>query len=54
MTNNNQSTKSQKLEQIIKLLKFIITLDDMEIIKATIESIVEILEEENNNQLIDT
>jgi Trp operon repressor len=44
----NQSVNKQKLEQIIKLLKFILTIDDMEIIKSTLESVVEILEEENN------
>lgn len=43
------NVKSEKLQQIIKLLKFIITLDDLEIICATLESIIEILEEENNN-----
>ncbi len=43
----NNSSKSLKLEQITKLLKFLLTLNDMEIIKATLESIIEILEEEN-------
>lgn len=36
----------QKLLQIVGLLKFIQSLDDEEIIKSTIESIIEILEEE--------
>jgi hypothetical protein len=35
-----------KLQQIVDLLKFVLTLDDEEIIKSTIESVVEILEEE--------
>lgn len=43
-----KSIKYDKLHQVIKLLKFIVTLDDLEIIKATIEAITEILEEENN------
>jgi len=43
-----QSVKNQKIQQIIKLLKFILTIDDLEIIKSTIESVTEILEEENN------
>jgi len=50
-TNNimeTQSVKNQKIQQIIKLLKFILTIDDLEIIKSTIESVTEILEEENN------
>jgi len=38
----------EKLKQIMDLLKFVITLDDEEIIKSTIESIIEILEEEIN------
>lgn len=37
----------QKIIQIIALLKFIKTLDDEEIIKSTIESVIEILEEIN-------
>jgi len=35
-----------KLEQVIALLKFVLTLDDEEIIKSTVESVIEILEEE--------
>lgn len=35
-----------KLEQVIDLLKFALTLDDEEIIKSTVESVIEILEEE--------
>lgn len=41
----NQELKN-KLQKIIDLLKFILTLDDDEIIKSTIESIIEVLEEE--------
>lgn len=36
----------QKLQQINELLRFILTLDDEEIIKSTIESVIEILQEE--------
>ncbi len=35
-----------KLAQVIELLKFALTLDDEEIIKSTVESVIEILEEE--------
>ncbi len=35
-----------KLEQVIELLKFALTLDDEEIMKSTVESVIEILEEE--------
>jgi hypothetical protein len=38
--------RKQKLIQIVELLKFSLTLDDEEIMKSTIESIIEILEEE--------
>jgi len=49
---DNQSVKVQKIQQIIKLLKFILTIDDLEIMKSTIESIIEMLSEisdEKNN-----
>lgn len=36
----------QKLLQVVGLLKFVKSLDDEEIIKTTIESVIEILEEE--------
>lgn len=35
-----------KLEQIVELLKFALSLEDHEIIKSTVESVIEILEEE--------
>ena len=35
-----------KLKQIIELLKFALSLEDQEIIKSTVESIIEILQEE--------
>lgn len=47
MTSQDLSPKEKKLQQAVKLLKFLITLDDIEIIKHTLESVVEILEEEN-------
>jgi len=43
----NQELKI-KLRQIVDLLKFVLTLDDEEIVKSTIESIIEVLEEEIN------
>jgi hypothetical protein len=36
----------QKLEQAVSLLKFVLSADDGEIIKYTIESVIELLEEE--------
>jgi cobalamin biosynthesis protein CobD/CbiB len=39
------SIKKQKLEQAISLLKFVLDLDDEEIVKSAIESVIESLEE---------
>jgi hypothetical protein len=44
MTNENHSDK-HKIEQVIELLKFALSLEDEEIIKSTVESVIEILEE---------
>jgi hypothetical protein len=51
MTEKNTSTqeKKQRLRQIAELLRFSLTLDDEEIIKATIESVIELLEEESDS-----
>jgi len=40
------SSKNDKLKKIISLLRFILTVEDEEVIKSTIESIIEMLEEE--------
>lgn len=40
----------KKLNHIIELLKLVLTLDDEEMVKVTIESIIEILEEETNRK----
>jgi hypothetical protein len=37
--------KNQRLQQIIELLQFALSLDDEEIIKSTVESVIEILQE---------
>lgn len=42
------SAKSMKIKQVVELLRFVLTLDDEEIVKSTIESIIELLEEEMN------
>ena len=39
------SLERQKLENIIKLLKFITTVDDPEILNSTVESVIETLED---------
>lgn len=38
----------ERLQHIVELLKFVLTLDDEEIIKPTVESVIELLEEEIN------
>ena len=45
---NKSKDKKHKHRKIIDQLKFTLTLDDEEIMKATIESIIESLEEEIN------
>lgn len=42
----SKKNKNIKIQQIIGILKFILTLDDREIIISSIEAIVEMLEEE--------
>ena len=49
MTNKtDKDNKNQTLTHVVGLLKFVLTLDDEEIVKSTIESVIELLEEENN------
>jgi hypothetical protein len=42
------SDKNFKLKKIVKILKFLLTIDDEEVTKSSIESIIEMLEEEIN------
>lgn len=44
----NSDDKDDKIKRAIKMLKFILTVDDEEITKSSIESVIEILEEEIN------
>lgn len=47
MPKKTKSTDRQrKLQQIVELLKFVLTSDDEEITRSTIESVIELLEEE--------
>lgn len=41
-----RSDKKQSLKKILELLKYSLSLDDEEIIRSTVESVIEILEEE--------
>lgn len=45
---DDKSIRNQKLLQIVDLLKFVLTLDDQEIVVSTIESVIESLEDEIN------
>lgn len=42
----NEDKDNSKLEQVVALLKFALSLEDEEIIKSTVESVIEVLEEE--------
>lgn len=44
-----KKNKKQNLKKVQELLKFILTVDDEEIVRSTIESVIEILEEEINS-----
>ena len=47
MPKNSSNINSRKqLQHIVDLLKFVLELDNEEIIKSSIESIIELLEEE--------
>jgi len=43
---NGGDGDKHKLERVIELLKFALSLDDEEIMKSTVESVIEILQEE--------
>jgi hypothetical protein len=45
---NNMSNKNEKIKAVIEILKFILSIDDEEIMRSSIESIIETL-----NELID-
>ncbi len=38
-------TKKEKVKQVIEIIKFILTTDDPDIIKPSLESVIETLEE---------
>ena len=43
--NDSKLGKKTKLKRVIELLKFVLTLDDPELTKSTVESVIELLEE---------
>ncbi len=46
MPKKSSKNDKHKPQLVVELLKFSLTLDDEEIIKSTVESVIEILEEE--------
>lgn len=42
------TSKDENIKKALKLLKFLLTIDDVEVIKSSLEAIVEMLEEEIN------
>ena len=44
----DEPVSKERLKKVVELLKFVLTLDDEEIVKSTIESVIELLEEENS------
>jgi hypothetical protein len=46
MSKKKTDLRKDKLQQVVALLKFVLTLDDEEIVKSTIESVIELLDEE--------
>lgn len=45
---NNKINRKNKIKRIIDLLKFVLTLEDEELMKSSVESIIELLEEDIN------
>jgi hypothetical protein len=43
---SNNDERNSKLKQAAEVLKFVLTVDDEEIVKSTIESVIELLQEE--------
>lgn len=46
MSKKDNDERKHKLQQIVDLLKFALSLDDGEIIRSTVESVIEVLQEE--------
>ena len=44
----DEQVSRERLKKVVELLKFVLTLDDEEIVKSTVESVIELLEEENS------
>lgn len=49
MTDKSKKKKNPKITQAIEILKFILTVDDKEIILSSIEGVIDMLEDVNNS-----
>lgn len=47
---SHKVSRTQRIQKIVDLLRFVLTLDDEEIMHSTIESVIELLEEEINGK----
>ncbi len=47
MSARNDDDDNAKIKQIVEMLKFVLTVEDEEIMKSSIESVIEMLEEIN-------
>lgn len=45
---DDKHSRNQRLQQLVDLLKFVISLDDREIVNSAIESVIDSLEDEIN------
>jgi hypothetical protein len=48
MSKTTKDNTKHKLQKIVNLLQFSLTLNDEEIMKSTVESVIDLLEEEIN------
>ena len=47
MSNTKKNnTRKQRLQKIVDLLKFVLTLDDEELFRSSVESVIDLLEDE--------
>jgi len=46
MSKKSSKERNEKLKQIIELLKFTLQIDDVEILKSSIEAAIEVLQDE--------
>lgn len=45
MSNEKENDKSKKIKQIVKILEFVLTVNDKDLMRSSIETIIEMLKE---------